>query len=75
MNALLNIVKVLKRNIGDFTGEYINIHSSSDEEGYPVKNPMVYCNAEDQNEALEEVAKIIQNDGSVEIYASGHRFW
>ena len=70
-----NIVKVLKNNIGNFAGEYINIHSSSDEEGYPVKNPMVFCNKEDQKEALEEVANIIKNDGSVEIYASGHRVW
>ena len=70
-----NIVKVLKNNIGTFTGEWINIHSSSDEAGYPVKNPMVYCNAEDQNKALEEVAKIINNDGSVEVYASGYRVW
>ena len=70
-----NIIKVLKNNIGTYAGEWINIHSSSDEEGYPVKNPMVFCNTEDQNKALEEVAKIIQNDGSVEIYASGHRVW
>ena len=70
-----NIVKVLKNNIGDFTGAYLNIHSSSDEEGYTVTNPMVYCNAEDQKKALEEVAKIINDDGSVEIYASGYRVW
>ena len=70
-----NIIKVLRKNIGTFTGEYINIHSSPDEAGYPVKNPMVFCNAEDQDKALEEVAKLIKNDGSVEIYASGHRVW
>ena len=70
-----NIVKVLEDSIGQFTGEYINVFSSSDEEGYTMKNPMVYCNAEDQKKALEEVAKMIKDDGSVEIYASGYRVW
>ena len=72
---LSNTAEILRANIGDFTGEYINIHSDSDTEGYPVKNPMVFCNEEDQNQALEEIAKIIDSDDSVAIFGSGYRMW
>ena len=72
---LSNTAETLKNNIGDFTGEWLNVHSDSDTEGYPVKNPMVYCNEEDQNAALEELAEIINGDDSVAIFGSGYRMW
>ena len=75
MNTLSNTAETLKNNIGDFSGEWLNVHSNADVDGYPVKNPMVYTNAEDQMNALEELAKIIDSDDSVAIFGSGYRMW
>ena len=72
---LSRTAELLKNNIGSFTGEWLNVHSDSDIEGSHVKNPMVYCDAVDQNAALEELAEIINSNDSVAIYGSGHQMW